>query len=1142
MDRPASDDAAPAALAQQQAQPGEPPASELMAINSHELEASTHSLEATVSAEKSTYVGTGPQHAGLHTAEALAGLEAVGQSLALPSSTPTSAPGIDTASQEDALPAQLLIAARSSATAARSSATTATERRDKAAADGSHKATAEGADDAAAASPSPDSPTANTPPTRLVSSSSIGETELRPYATEGPPPLPVSPKQSAASVPDKASRTPPPPFHLSQAAVEEDVSHAALAELADEEEVRLAPSHADQGSLAAIPEEAPVRPEAYLNSAITDELAKTPRSSILQKLRRKASTDPVQAIAAAEAEEEEVVTSSKKKGSSFLGLLRRGSSVKSGQIPAALARTHSAVSSSVTAAPLSVPCLDPAAAMVALPSDSHVAVPRHKGLLTQLHSSTPTLQQPEEPAIASSQSTSLARQGSKAEPLSRQSSKAELLSRQGSVLESPPASPRRKGLLGLFRHGSKLPQEPASLGMASSNASSAVEGPQGLLPTAPDSLPLSTEGLPLPPEELSPGSERPQSPAKGPLLSASSSPSTTSRIPSWSGSEQSGSIAGSVSGTAGRLGALGLSSRTASIASDDLNASPRRKSLLGRLPGVRRSNSVAPEPLVPRLLPGSFLAALAEEQAVGEQPFAEQALAPQLWAEQPLAQQRSGEQPYAEQLLTEQPLAQQRSAEQPLTQQPLAQQHSAEQHSAEQPYAEQPLAQQRSAEQPHAEQPLTQQPLAQQRSAEQPYAEQPLAQDRSAEQSYAEQPLTQQPLAQQHSAEQPCAEQPSVEQPLTQQPLAQQHSAEQPYAEQPSVERPPAEQPLAEQLLAQQRLAKEQADVHQLAMQSLAKRVLAPQPLTEVQATLEPTRKQPFAEQPFGEQPNPEQPLNGLLIAEQASVEWYIAKQPLVKQSPGQQPNAEHLSNQQPATELSAAAAAAAAALPSEQPFPEQPFPHQPVPQQLTADPTALTSRTASLTMNPQAQPGTHEPPLGSKASLPPTVISTTTRAKQQSPEEGHSFAAADVMSAAVGSVDARLALQGPGSSELRGIDSVLQDMVDLALHQQPHLAGSQYAPQHGHSFGNTAVAAALPPMAAAEGGVTLPVPCSSGVSGIESALQDLVNSPIHHQAEPSMKDLAEAAEQTYISGIRLSLYLAKSCMCIIRCFAQTSG
>lgn len=58
---------------------------------------------------------------------------------------------------------------------------------------------------------------------------------------------------------------------------------------------------------------------------------------------------------------------------------------------------------------------------------------------------------------------------------------------QSAVLESLQASPRRKGLSALFRHNSKVPQEPIGLRTASSNASTASHQQEGLLQGSPES-------------------------------------------------------------------------------------------------------------------------------------------------------------------------------------------------------------------------------------------------------------------------------------------------------------------------------------------------------------------------------------------------------------------------------------------------------------------------------------------------------------------------------------------------------------------------------------------------------------------------------------------------------------------------------
>ena len=63
----------------------------------------------------------------------------------------------------------------------------------------------------------------------------------------------------------------------------------------------------------------------------------------------------------------------------------------------------------------------------------------------------------------------------------------EPVGRQAAELESPQATPRQKGLLALFRHNSKVPQEPLGLRTASRNASTASQQQEGLLPGSPES-------------------------------------------------------------------------------------------------------------------------------------------------------------------------------------------------------------------------------------------------------------------------------------------------------------------------------------------------------------------------------------------------------------------------------------------------------------------------------------------------------------------------------------------------------------------------------------------------------------------------------------------------------------------------------
>ena len=75
---------------------------------------------------------------------------------------------------------------------------------------------------------------------------------------------------------------------------------------------------------------------------------------------------------------------------------------------------------------------------------------------------------------------------------------AQPVSSQAAGLESSQASPRRKGLSALFRHNSKVPQEPIGLRTASSNASTASQQQEGLLQGSPGSPDGMSRGVSLP--------------------------------------------------------------------------------------------------------------------------------------------------------------------------------------------------------------------------------------------------------------------------------------------------------------------------------------------------------------------------------------------------------------------------------------------------------------------------------------------------------------------------------------------------------------------------------------------------------------------------------------------------------------------
>lgn len=249
------------------------------------------------------------------------------------------------------------------------------------------------------------------------------------------------------------------------------------------------------------------------------EAGETPRRSLLQKLRRKASygsrdSASVAVPAAALSSKSEAVPESpgKQKKKSFMGLLRQGSSIKSGQIPAKIDRaeaipespsSHSPVVADVAASD------DPAARAGLIPaalgnheSQDPSSVVGHippaldqadsddltsKKELIELAAGTQPLSdsitvlpsmQAESPLVSPGKKSLFSRLRPSHAPLPKpEDSQPDRLSQQSSEAEPLPGSPRQKGFKSLFKHDSKLPQEASPLSRASSNVSS---GPQQL--------------------------------------------------------------------------------------------------------------------------------------------------------------------------------------------------------------------------------------------------------------------------------------------------------------------------------------------------------------------------------------------------------------------------------------------------------------------------------------------------------------------------------------------------------------------------------------------------------------------------------------------------------------------------------------
>ena len=249
------------------------------------------------------------------------------------------------------------------------------------------------------------------------------------------------------------------------------------------------------------------------------EAGETPRRSLLQKLRHKASygsADSASAAvpAAALSSKSEAVPENpgKQKKKSFMGLLRHGSSIKSDQIPATIDRAESNPDTLSSHSPVvaDVAASDDAAARAGLipaalgrhesrgPSSivEHIAPAQDpadsddltsKEELLELPADTQPLpdsitvlssMQAESPSASPRKKSLFSRLRPTHTPLPKpEGGQSDRLSQQSSELEPSPASPRQKGFKSLFKHGSKLPQEASPLSRASSNVSL---GPQQL--------------------------------------------------------------------------------------------------------------------------------------------------------------------------------------------------------------------------------------------------------------------------------------------------------------------------------------------------------------------------------------------------------------------------------------------------------------------------------------------------------------------------------------------------------------------------------------------------------------------------------------------------------------------------------------
>lgn len=362
--------------------------------------------------------------------------------------------------------------------------------------------------------------------------------------------------------------------------------------------------------------------------------------------------------------------------------------------------------------------------------------------------------------------------------------------------------------------------------------------------------------------------------------------------------------------------------RAPSVVSEDMSTSPRRKSLLHRLPAVRRSNSVAPEPvtelrfgLSSNAETGLFLADLAEEQAVEQQPFAERPFDVHDIAGMPSAETPLAVQPDAKLLLVEQPLAGHPLAGQPCAELTLVVQPDSEQHVTVQIVAQQASAdehRQRSAQQPLFQQ-LFRQQLAQWPTEHKSDQVGPVEQVVT-EQQIAKQTGTQRRDLEDAFAEQSSAGQKSVRQQVSEQPFTGHYVTQHQSADQISAEQTSTEQPMSEQFFAEQPMADGQLP---------AERLTVSQPSVELHSVVQSPVEQPFAEHPWHELPSDGQPLHQRPLDEQPLHQQSSDEQPIVEQASDEQPSAEQLGVKRPSFEL---------------PSPEQALTKQPYVKQFSAE------------------------------------------------------------------------------------------------------------------------------------------------------------------------------------------------------------